>query len=217
LALVRSTSDFGLRLSLHFPVLRLVYNTTVFGALHFEYSRSRVRVGSCRDNDLVLLHPSVEPYHCTLAWEEDSFALLPPHATEEPYDDAPRYGPGDTLVVGELKLLVERSPNSIAVPPPKMEAQAAGRTHHGYWKADYAEVPSEARWSCPQCQLRFEDRQIHALGLAGRSKHILCPQCSRELELLTPAPPEAHGLLGVLNSGWRQLRRALGLRPPRRR
>lgn len=198
-------------------MLRLVYHTNVFGALHFEYSQPHVRVGSCRDNDLVLLHPSVEPYHCTLALAEDSLAVLPPNVTDEPADDAPRYGPGDELVIGALTLRVERSPNTIAVPPPKVETQPAGRTHRGYWKADYEAVPEAARWLCAHCQLRFEDRQIHALGLEGRSKHIFCPQCSAELALLTPPPPELHGLLGALNSGWLKLRRALGLPQPQRR
>ena len=114
-------------------MLRLVYHTKVFGPLNFEFSRPLVRIGSAKDNHLVLLHPSVEPYHCALAWEEESFALLPPNAEETtPLDDAPRYAPGDTLVVGEVSLCVERSPNSIAVPPPPAEQIPPGRTHRGY-------------------------------------------------------------------------------------
>lgn len=198
-------------------MLRLVYHTTVFGRLHFEYPRPRVRVGSARDNDLILLHPSVEPHHCTLLLEEDSLAMVPPHAAAEPPADAPRYGPGDALVIGDLTLQIERSPNTIAVPAPKTEQGLPGRTHRGYWKADYEAVPETARWACERCQLRFEDRQIHALGLTGRSKHIFCPQCSAELALLTPTNASHGGFLGLMNSLYLKLRRALGFRPPRRR
>jgi hypothetical protein len=199
-------------------VLRLVYHTKVFGSLNFEFSCPLVRIGSARDNHLVLLHSSVAPYHCALAWEEESFALLPATADERtPLDDAPRYGPGDTLVVGEVTLTVERSPNSISVPPPKAEQIAPGRTHRGYWKAAYEAVPEAARWLCTNCQLRFEDRQIHAIGLEGKRKHILCPQCSRELGLLQRDTPQRHSLMRAVDFVWRKLRRWIGLAPRRRR
>lgn len=191
-------------------MLRLVYHTTVFGPLNLEYPGPRVRVGSCRDNDLVLPHPSVRPYHCTLLLTEDTVTVLPPDAGEARPPDAPCYGPGDRLQIGELLLSIEHSPNTVAVPPPKAEALLPGRNHRGFWRADYKAVPDAARWLCSRCQLRFEDRQIRALGIEGGRKHILCPQCSLELALLAPAERELHGLLGALNSAWGQVRRAFG-------
>lgn len=193
-------------------MLRLVYHTTVFGPLHFEYAGPRVRIGSCRDNDLVLPHPSVRPYHCTLLLEENALSVLPPDAPDATAPgETPRYGPGDTLTIGDLTLGIERSPNTIAIPPPVTLPQLPGRNHKGYWLADYETVPDDARWRCGHCQLRFADRQIHAVGIEGGRKHILCPQCSQELELLTAPAPLRRGLLGVLDSGWRKLRRAFGL------
>lgn len=195
-------------------MLRLVFDTTVFGPLHFEYPRPRIRVGSCRDNDLVLLHPSVQPYHCTLALEEDGLVVLPANTDAEPDPTEPRLGPGDALQVGALTLRIERSPNSIAVPPPKREEPPVGRNHHGHWKADLPSVPDSARWLCDPCKLRFEDRQVRAIGLEGGRKHILCPQCSRELVLVKAGPRRRPGLLGVFDQSWHKLRRALGFRPP---
>ena len=193
-------------------MLRLVYHSPLFGPLHFEYSKAVVRVGSCRDNDLVLLHASVRPYHCVLVFDEASLCLLPPEAVGNDgvlaaAPAGPRYEPGDTLHLGELDLQVERSPNSVAVPQLGVVATAQpGQTAEGFWRADFAAVPAEARWLCGRCGLRLTTPQVHVLGLVGRRKYALCPKCSQTLELVVPLEVGAKGLLGRLKSGWRQLK-----------
>ena len=197
-------------------MLRLVYQSTLFGPLHFEYSKAIVRVGSCRDNDLVLLHPSVQPYHCVLVFAETSLCLLPPQAVGgdavlEPAPAGPRYVAGGTLQIGELVFQVERSPNSVAVPEFRTATTATpGQTREGYWRADFAAVPDEARWLCGRCRLRLATSQVHVLGLVGGRKYALCPKCSQTVELIVPLESGRPGLLGRLKAGWRDLKRVCG-------
>jgi hypothetical protein len=198
-------------------VLRLVYQNSLFGPLHFEYPKAIVRVGSCRDNDLVLLHASVRPYHCVLVFDEAAVRLLPPEAADsqgvlENAPEARRYGLGETLHIGDLALQVERSPNSVAVPPPAAAGGSVlpGQTFDGYWRADFEAVPDEARWLCGRCRLRLTTPQVHVLGLVGGRKYPLCPKCSQTVELVVPIETGPRGLLGHLKAGWRQLQRFCG-------
>ena len=195
-------------------MLRLVHHTGVFGPLCFEYSQPVVRVGSCSDNDLVLLHPSVRPYHCALVFEEEAVRLVPVDAVwdlgeagAEALAQAPCYGPGDTLPLGELSFQVEHSSNSMVVPEMAEEVQpGAGQTREGYWLAEFEGVPEEAHWWCPRCGLRFTNVQVRVLGLVAHRKYALCPKCSQKVDLLG-IDPESRGLLGRLRNGWRRLTR----------
>jgi hypothetical protein len=197
-------------------MLRLVHHTSVFGPLCFEYSRRVVRVGSCSDNDLILLHPSVRPYHCVLLFAEDTVQLVPKEAVSDlGVEDkavvaaAPSYRPGDLLPVGEVRFRVEHSSNSMTLPEaPEVVAPGVGLTREGYWRADFEGVPEAARWWCPRCGLRFTNVQVRVLGLVAHRKYALCPKCSLKVDLLG-LDPESRGLLGRLRTGWRRLRREL--------
>ena len=192
-------------------MLRLVFQTGVFGPLRFEYTQRRVRIGSCRDNDLVLPHPSVRPYHCTLAIEEDWLAILGPHANEEtPIEGATRLGPGDQLKVGELVLDIERSPNSVGVPVTEVSTPPNGRTAEGYWIVGWEGVPDTARWLCGTCSLRFEDEQVRAIGLAGRRRHVLCPVCSQHVAFVKPGSAAPRTFGGKVQRWGKKLLRAFG-------
>jgi len=192
-------------------MLRLVFQTGVFGPLRFEYNQRRVRVGSCRDNDLVLPHPSVHPYHCTLALEEDWLAVLGPHAPEEtPIEGVPILGPGDKLNVGDLVLDIERSPNSVGVPVARPEGAPAGRTAEGYWMVGWYGIPDAARWLCGTCSLRFEDEQVRSIGLAGRRRHVLCPVCSQHVAFVRPGPAAPSTFGGKIQHWGRKLLRIFG-------
>jgi hypothetical protein len=173
-------------------MVRLVYHSRLLGPLHFEYAHPRIRVGSCRDNDLVIPHPSLRPYHCTLALGEDSVTVLPPNAPEKlPPDQAPCFRIGEDLVLGEVVLRIEHSSKSVALPTLEQIQPPDGRTPEGFWKADFGAVPDLACWLCAECGLRFEDAQTRVIGLVGRRRHIHCPICGRNLAWVQPAPPES--------------------------
>lgn len=202
-------------------MLRLVYHTDLFGALYLEYNQPLVRVGSSSDNDLVLLHPSVSPHHCSLLFEEDSVRVLPADFQLRPEGlppglEVPCYVEGDTLPIGEVPLLVEHSPNTVALPCPRAETVDTGLTPDGYWRADAGQAPPRARWLCRACAIRLEDRQITRIGLEKSRKHFLCPKCSHELELIRPQAAEETGLLAAIRSLKRRGLRWLGIRPRRR-
>jgi len=196
-------------------MLRLVHNTSVFGPLYFEYSKRVVRVGSCSDNDLILLHPSVRPYHGALVFEDEAVQLVEPESVScqgvvGDLADAPCYRPGDTLPLGELLFLVEHSPNSMSVPEATVEvAPGTGLTREGYWRADFEGVPDEAHWWCPRCVLRFTNAQVHVIGLVAHRKYALCPKCSQKVDLLGQGL-ESRGLLGRMRTGWKRLTRTVG-------
>lgn len=176
-------------------MLRFVYDNSLFGPLNFEFTNPRVRVGSCRDNDLVIPHPSVRPYHCTLALDEDSVAVLPPHAGEDtPLDSAPRYSPGDQIALGEIVLRVERSANSVGLPVVETLSTPDGRSPEGFWRADFPEVPATAGWLCSQCLLRFEHSEVRVIGLVGRRNHAHCPVCGRTVAWMKPRVPAPRGV-----------------------
>jgi hypothetical protein len=174
----------------------LVYQSRLFGPLRFEYSKARIRVGSCRDNDLVIPHPSLQPYHCALVLEEDYVSVLPPNAREDfPLDHASQYAVGNDLVLGEVVFSIERSSSSVATPTIAPAQPSDGRTDAGFWKADFEGVPDAARWLCSRCGLRFEDVQVSKVGLVGKAKHIHCPTCGWNLTQVLPATPERPGTM----------------------
>ncbi len=192
-------------------MLRLTYRTGVFGPLRFEYTKRRVRVGSCRDNDLVLPHPSIQPYHCTLAFEEDWLAVLQPNAPEDSPVEGTRWlGPGDRLELGELVLEIERSPNSVGLPSTAAPVEPGDRTPEGYWIAKAPVIPETARWLCGTCDLRFEDAQVRVIGLAGRRRHALCPVCSHHVAFVRMNPSAGLSFTAKARNGWKKFLRALG-------
>ncbi len=204
-------------------MLRLVFRSGVFGPMYFEYPRPCIRVGSSQDNDLVLPHPSVHPYHCQLWMEEDGLAVLSPDApAADPGPRAPRYGEGQALMIGELRLEIERSPNSIVVPvdTPVVPANPA-QDERGYWFAEHPEVPLTARWLCTPCERRFDDGQVKVIGLVGARKHVLCPICSQRLIWAQITPPAPKGTVAWLRKcgrwAWWLVLKLLGFKPRRPR
>lgn len=197
-------------------MLRLVYHTTVFGPLHFEFSKPLVRIGSCRDNDLVLPHSSIKPYHCILLFQEEAIQLLPPEAVQDgelvaTASNASSYGAGDVLNVGEVALSVETSDQSVALPDAEARGHviAPGKTAEGYWRAGSELAPVQARWLCPQCGIRLIDAQLHVMGLVGHRRHLLCPQCSHEVVPAVSDEAPSKGLILWLTKCWRCVKRWL--------
>jgi hypothetical protein len=175
-------------------VLKLIYDTAVFGPIQFEYEASVIRVGRSEDNDLVLRHPSVERFHCLLVFRGEKVLFLPPVEdlsveTNLPSLAGPEFGVGDQIKIGELQFSVAHSARTVAIPevhPQEPEGGAAG--------TNAAAGASQRRFFCAHCRVFIPHTEIKRLGLVGRAKRYLCPKCSSLLEL---EPEPSKSLSGI--------------------
>jgi hypothetical protein len=163
-------------------VLKLIYDTAVFGPIQFEYEAPVIRVGRSEDNDLVLRHPSVERYHCLLVFRGEKVLCLPPAEvfsveTDLPSLAGPEFGVGDQIKIGELQFSLAHSARTVAIP--EVQRQEPG----GALEADAATGASQRRFFCAHCRVFIPRTEIKRLGLVGHAKRYLCPKCSSLLEL----------------------------------
>ena len=175
-------------------MVRLVYHSHIFGPISLEYQQPVVTVGCESGNDLVLPHPSVRPCHCQLLMQEESVILCP--LPGEPVENLGNNGErreffvGDQLVIGEVLFEVRHSSNTVAIPclgVPAPETAPAASTANAAVPAAAMAGLAEPGYYCSNCQAFFPDAIVTRIGLKGRQKHLLCPQCSRPVES-APAP-----------------------------
>jgi hypothetical protein len=160
-------------------VLKLIYQTNVFGPIDFEFDRAAIRVGSDSANDLVLSHPSVSSFHCVLLFRDEKVIWLPPEAGELSEADfdrvtGPEYGAGDRFQVGELEFQLDHSSRSVAL-------------HRHQTAREDSQQPENCRHFCPNCRRFIPEHEVKRVGLVGQPKRELCPQCSRLLETILRA------------------------------
>ena len=166
-------------------MLKLIYHNTVFGPIDLEYDRPVIRVGRSEDNDLVLRHPSVEPYHCLLVFRGEKVLCLPPSKRlpsleELPGMTGPEYRPGDIVSIGELMFSLAHSANTIALPEVCLVGTPAGVAETA--APISAAETNEPRYFCPHCRTFIESSGVKRVGLVGHTKRNLCPKCSSLLE-----------------------------------
>ncbi len=171
-------------------MLKLIYHTGVFGPIDLEYDRPVIRVGRSEDNDLVLRHASVAPYHCRLVFRDETVLCLPPGEaifteTEELAAGAPGLGVGDELSIGQLRFTLAHSDRTVAVPPLRRHERGAEDGS----AAGAGEAAAPNRYFCPHCRLFFRASELKRVGLVGRAKRCLCPKCSGVLDMEAPSPP----------------------------
>lgn len=166
-------------------MLKLIYHTGVLGPIDLEYDHPFVRVGSSLDNDLVLPHGSVAPYHCLLVFRGENLLILPPSREMPSAADLQtltdgELGLGDTFTIGEVLFTLAHSSKTVALPelpsappPPKPPEDV---TQHRYY--------------CPHCQRVIPEAELRHVGLVGHPKRLMCPKCSHMFESEpAPAPP----------------------------
>lgn len=168
-------------------MLKLIYHTSALGPIELEYNQPVIRVGSGGDNDLVLAHPSVEPYHCQLVFREEKLLCLPPSETIPPGTDlrslrGPEYGAGEQLRIGELQFSLAHSASSVAVPamPRQGLEEETGKANPSN-SAD--KTADSGTYYCPDCEAFYHSTEVKRIGLVGSAKRCLCPKCSRVLDV----------------------------------
>ena len=167
-------------------MLKLVYHNAVFGPIHLEYDRPVIRVGRSEDNDLVLRHPFVAPYHCVLMFRGEKVVWLPADADTASEAElqsltGPEFGLGDQISIGELIFSLAHSAKTVAIPETggpvaPLELSDAAAVGAG-------EGSLEDRYFCKHCQMSFPKAEVKRVGLVGRSKRCLCPKCSQVLNV----------------------------------
>ena len=167
------------------PVLKLIYHTAVFGPIDLEYDRPVIRVGGSEDNDLVLRHPSVEPYHCLLVFRGEKVLCLPPSEdipseTDLPSLTGPELGAGDPIQIGELQFSLAHSSKTVAVPEAHRQGSTPGASEDDA-AAGTGEQANQPRYYCAHCRAFIQDAEVKHVGLVGHAKRNLCPKCSRLL------------------------------------
>lgn len=170
-------------------MLKLIYDTAVFGPIHFEYEAPVIRVGRSEDNDLVLRHPSVERYHCRLVFRGETVLCLPPGEefsveTDLPSLVGPEFGVGEQIKIGDLQFSLAHSARTVAIPEVHGQEPEGGTAG-----ADALTGASQRRFFCAHCRVFVSDTVAKRLGLVGHAKRYLCPKCSSLLEL-EPEPPK---------------------------
>ena len=172
-------------------MLKLIYHTAALGPIELEYVQPVIRVGRSGNNDLVLAHASVEPYHCQLVFREEKMLCIPSSQTIPPGTDlrslrGPEYGAGEQLRIGELQFSLAHSACSVAIPAmPHPELERETGEANPLDKADG--TADSGSYYCPQCRAYYHRTEVHRVGLVGSAKRCLCPKCSRILDL-EPGP-----------------------------
>lgn len=168
-------------------MLKLIYHTAALGPIELEYDKPVIRVGSSGDNDLVLGHPSVEPYHCQIVFREEKLLCIPSSQTISPGTDlrslrGPEYGDGDQLRIGELQFSLAHSARSVALPAiPRRELER--ETVKPNPPNNAGETADSGSYYCPQCRAYYHGTEVKRIGLIGSAKRCLCPKCSRVLNV----------------------------------
>jgi hypothetical protein len=168
-------------------VLKLIYHTAALGPIELEYDQPVIRVGSSRNNDLVLDHPSVEPCHCQLVFREEKLLCIPSSQAISPGTDlqslrGPEYGAGELLRIGELQFSLAHSARSVAIPAiPRPELERETVITNPPNNADG--TADSGSYYCPQCRAYFHSTEVNRIGLVGGAKRCLCPKCSRILDV----------------------------------
>ncbi len=190
-------------------MLELVYQSAVFGPLHFEYDRPVIRVGRSEDNDLVLRHPSIAPHHCLLVFRGEKVLCLPPDQAVFSEADlenltGPEFDVGSQIRIGELRFALTHSAQTVAIP----EAHPSDGTAmllESDPATDTGAAASQGRYFCAHCQVFVSSTEAKTLGLVGHAKRHLCPKCSGVLNIEQEPPKPSPGLKERLRRATRKL------------
>jgi hypothetical protein len=154
-------------------VLKLVYHTGVLGPIDLEYEQPFVRVGSSPDNDLVLPHKTIAPYHCLLVFHGEKLLVLPPSRELPSAADLQtlrdgELGLGDSFTIGEVEFTLAHSSKTVALPElpgaPPAPRPPEDATRHRYF--------------CPHCQRVVPEAELRHVGLVGHPSAACAPSAA---------------------------------------
>ena len=170
-------------------MLRLVNKSGAEPREAIELIPGTHRLGRSRGNDFPIEHPTVSAIHCEIVCQGDAVLVRDCGSTNgtfingQPISEA-KLKPGQTLHLGEVEMLLEAGPITVAIPPVDFsEPPPPGPLADGTLACvNHAEV--RARRKCTQCQKCFCDPCVHTLRRVGGKVLKLCPACSGPCEIM---------------------------------
>ena len=155
----------------------------------FELRPGPNRLGRGRSNDIPIEHLTVSAAHCEIFCQEDGIRVRDCGSTNGTFIDGQpvkesSLTQGETLQVGDVKLVLEMAPVTVAIPqvefgeplpPPTLADGSQPCLNH-------PDVP--ARRICIQCHKCFCEPCVHTLRRVGGKVLKLCPRCSGRCEII---------------------------------
>jgi hypothetical protein len=144
------------------------------------------RIGRADDNDVKLNHPSISAHHCQIELGLDFLLVRDLGSTNgtfiegQPVREA-RLEPGQSLRLGDVEAVIERSLDPVSVPRmPLPKLPRSVRLADGTESClNHASV--RADWRCTHCGKLFCTPCIHDLHVQGGRTHKFCPNCHNEV------------------------------------
>jgi FHA domain/B-box zinc finger len=174
---------------------RLLVKTAGLNLRTLELRLGANRLGRDPDADFTLNHPSVSFNHCEVIVASDGLYIRDCDSTNGTFLNGEnvkvaRLEAGQTLVVGDVELLVESTEVVIAIPEIKRDRPAPPplRPDGSVLCRNHPNTPSSFR--CTNCHELMCAACVHVMRIQGGGKPLyLCPLCSHKCEPLVTGTP----------------------------
>jgi len=154
-----------------------------------ELNWGLTRLGRSEDNDLKLDHPSISSHHCQIELGLDFVRIRDLGSTNGTFIDCQRIQearlePGQTLRLGDLEVVIERSLASITVPQVEPPTRPQSVKLGDGTESCLNHPAVRAAWRCTHCRNLFCNPCIHYLHIKGGKLHKFCPRCHNQVEMI---------------------------------
>lgn len=173
------------------------------------------RIGRNLDADFCIDHSTVSALHCELMLSGDGILIRDCNSTNGTFVDGSPIKEallqtGQTIHLGEVKLLVETAEVSIAIP----KFQQAPVVQHKFPAAGVGSAPVVpvgilicprherlvATYKCKDCHELMCGKCVHVLKRKGGAALMLCPVCSGKVERINAEPPRKKTFMDTLRA-----------------
>lgn len=162
------------------------------------------RVGRDAAADFPLMHPSVSVNHCELIVSHDGVFVRDCNSTNGTYLNGQtvqvaRLQAGQTLLLGQIELLVESTEVTLAIPEIKHERPAPPPLQPDGAVLCRKHPATRALFRCTNCSELMCAACVHVMRIQGGGQPLyLCPQCSHKCEPLVSAAPKRKDWMSFL-------------------
>jgi hypothetical protein len=183
---------------------RVVIVSEVVGNRVIDLKLGVNRFGRSTTNEVQIEHPTVSALHCELVLGDGTVTLRDCDSTNGTFVDGQRIKDavltaGQTFFMGEVKLLVEDTGVSIAIPKFDVPRPAPPVVLSDGSLLCPRHPEKQATHQCTQCHEVLCDHCVHRLRRRGGKVLKLCPLCSQECIPLGPKKPKKKSLLRFLH------------------
>jgi hypothetical protein len=182
---------------------RLIIKSDGFGSRVIELNLGVTRFGRNPKSDVLIEHPSISARHCEILLADDGVRVRDCDSTNGIFLDGRRIkeaqlSPGQTLVMGEVEMLVETTEVTIAIPKFDMPRPAPPVVLSDGSLLCPRHPGSRVTHQCTHCREVLCDACVHRLRRRGGKLMNFCPLCSHECVPLVEEKRKKRSLLGLL-------------------